>query len=170
MSAEINEKRGRRRRAADTKTQVVDTDSQVIAENQEMAEAVQKGITAPKGRPTVGRRNRQQVEEPEGNVVTRTISAPQEYIQGVREELRKVSWPNREEVFRLTRVVLVVTVLAAVTLGAISFAFTILFQQGLQNPLIFVVFFAVAAGMAFLGYRYYRRTSGDITPNYPTRL
>jgi len=41
----------------------------------------------------------------------------------VRGELLKVAWPNREEVNRLTRIVLAVTALAAVVLGAVSFVF-----------------------------------------------
>lgn len=168
MSAEVNEKRGRRRRTAEAKTQVMDTDSEVIEESKDAAEAVQRGITSGKGRPTIGRRNRQQVVEPEGNVVTRTVSRPQEILGDVREELRKVSWPTREEAVRLSRIVILVTILAASILGTISYGFTLLFQQGLQRPLIFVGFFAIAGVIAFLVYRAYKR--GGSTPNYPTRL
>jgi preprotein translocase subunit SecE len=177
MSAEINEKRSRRRRSAEQKTQIVETETEAVdveADEEGDAEAttgaLQRGYTAPKGRVTVGRRNRQQVEEPEGNIATRSASGLQEYIAGVRDELRKVSWPTREEAIRLMRIVIIVTAIASVVLGLISFAFTLLFQQGLQNPLVFVAFFVVITPIAYLAYRAYTNSSSSDSSNYPTRL
>ena len=45
------------------------------------------------------------------------------YFQDTREELRKVTWPDREEVIRLTLIVLGTTVAFAVFLGALDFLF-----------------------------------------------
>jgi preprotein translocase subunit SecE len=167
MSTEINEKRGRRRRAANPNTEVVETNNEVIEENLEAA----RGITAKKGYATAGRRNRVQVEEPTGNVVTRSASRPMEYFRNVRAELEKVSWPTWPEALRLMLIVLGVTVVASVVLGLISYGFTVLFSQGLQNPIIFVVFALIAVVIAFFGYRYFKNSStGGSQPNYPTRL
>ena len=38
-------------------------------------------------------------------------------------ELRKVSWPSREEALSLTRIVLIVTVILAAVLGVFDFIF-----------------------------------------------
>ena len=38
-------------------------------------------------------------------------------------ELRKVSWPSREEALSLTRIVLIVTVIMAAVLGVFDFIF-----------------------------------------------
>ena len=38
-------------------------------------------------------------------------------------ELRKVSWPSREEAISLTRIVLIVTVIMAALLGVLDFVF-----------------------------------------------
>jgi preprotein translocase subunit SecE len=38
-------------------------------------------------------------------------------------ELRKVSWPSREEAISLTRIVLIVTVIMAAILGVLDFVF-----------------------------------------------
>mgnify|MGYP001439609732 CR=1 FL=1 len=45
------------------------------------------------------------------------------YFQETREELRKVAWPDREEVIRLTLIVLGVTVTFSIFLGALDFVF-----------------------------------------------
>ena len=39
-------------------------------------------------------------------------------------ELRKVSWPSREEALSLTRIVLIVTVILAAVLGVFDFIFS----------------------------------------------
>ncbi|MCU0463859.1 MAG: preprotein translocase subunit SecE [Anaerolineae bacterium] len=101
--------------------------------------------TTGKGRATPGRR---QIEAEE--------SAPKglfgrlgEYFQGVRAELNKVTWPTREQVVVLFRNVLLVTIASAIVLGAIAFAFSQLFAVGLAQPIVFVVFGAVVAGLTF---------------------
>jgi preprotein translocase SecE subunit len=58
-----------------------------------------------------------------GNFITRWFEGFREYVQGVRSELRKVAWPSREDVERLTRIVLTVTAAASIVLGAISTVF-----------------------------------------------
>ena len=47
------------------------------------------------------------------------------YFQETREELRKVTWPNREEAIRLTLIVLAFTVASMLFLGALD----VLFQR-----------------------------------------
>ena len=71
------------------------------------------------------------------------------YFDEVWSELRKVSWPTREQVLSLFRVVLLVTVAAAIILGAISLVFNELFAIGLQNPIIFVLVGVVVAALTF---------------------
>lgn len=105
-----------------------------------------KGVTAGKGRATPGRRQTQQAEIEErrgflGQVV--------DYFQGVGAELDKVAWPSREQVLGLFRVVLLVTVVAAIILGAISLVFNQLFAVGLQNPIVFVLVGVVVAALTF---------------------
>ncbi len=114
----------------------------------------EKGVTAGKGRATPGRRTQQaEAEDQEGNIVTRPIGGVREYIEGVRSELAKVSWPSREDTRRLSVIVLIATIISAIILGIISFAFTELFRAGLASPVIFVVFFAAVAVIGFILYR-----------------
>jgi preprotein translocase subunit SecE len=50
------------------------------------------------------------------------------YLRGTRSELKKVTWPTRQEAQNLTYIVLGVTVAFAVFLGLLDWVFTQLFQ------------------------------------------
>ena len=43
-----------------------------------------------------------------------------EYLKGVREELKKAIWPTREELFRLTQIVLLLIAIVALYCGALD--------------------------------------------------
>lgn len=47
-----------------------------------------------------------------------------EYLVGVKAELKKVTWPNKEEVVRLTLLVFVTSGIVAAYVGALDFSFT----------------------------------------------
>jgi preprotein translocase subunit SecE len=48
------------------------------------------------------------------------IEGVRSYFSDVRTELKKVSWPSREDVTNLTRIVAVVIVLASLVMGLLS--------------------------------------------------
>jgi len=54
------------------------------------------------------------------------LNAITEYFKDTRGELRKVSWPTRQEATNLTLIVLGVTAAMAVFLGAVDFIFATL--------------------------------------------
>lgn len=51
-----------------------------------------------------------------------------DYFKDTRGELRKVSWPTREAATRLTLIVLAVTTVMAIILGALDFIFATLIR------------------------------------------
>lgn len=119
----------------------------------------ERGVTARKGRATPGRRN-QPVVSDSGNRLTRPFIALGNYFEGVRDEINKVSWPTRLEARRLSVIVLVSTLLAALILGVITYGYSELFSIGLGQPLIFLGFFVVVVGLgAFFYIRSNRRNS-----------
>lgn len=141
MTAEqVEEKSKRRRRRASAEEEV----------EEEYDE--ERGLSEAKGRITPGRRNRAAVQE-EGNFITRPLRGILEYFEGVRDELRKVTWPTREELRRLTVIVTIVTIASSLILGAIAFAFTELFVLGFANEIVFVI----AGVVAVLGYFAFQR-------------
>ncbi len=50
------------------------------------------------------------------------------YFKETRAELRKVSWPSREEAINLTIIVMTVTIAMAAFLGTVDFLFSRLFS------------------------------------------
>ncbi len=50
------------------------------------------------------------------------------YFRETRAELRKVTWPTREQATRLTLIVLAVVVFMAALLGVIDYVFAALFR------------------------------------------
>ena len=51
-------------------------------------------------------------------------TTPITFFGEVRDELKKVVWPTRQEVIRLTMVVIVVSLAVGVFLGGLDFIFT----------------------------------------------
>ncbi|NDJ78376.1 MAG: preprotein translocase subunit SecE [Chloroflexi bacterium] len=68
------------------------------------------------------------------------------YLRGVASELQKVTWPSREETTRLTLVVLAVTTVFALALGALDAFFGWWFQRAFHAE--DELFLLVAAGVA----------------------
>ena len=56
------------------------------------------------------------------------MTTPVSFLQEVYAELRKVTWPTRQEVIRLTVAVILISVIVGVFIGALDFIFTSLLQ------------------------------------------
>jgi preprotein translocase subunit SecE len=80
-------------------------------------------VSSKKAAPTPGRRQKERA-----NIVQRATRPVTNYFQETVSELRKVSWPTREESMRLSGVVLGVTAISAISLGLYSF----LLDRGLE--------------------------------------
>jgi len=51
------------------------------------------------------------------------------YLKDVRFEMRKVSWPTKRETFRYTLIVIFVSLIVAIFLGALDFIFITLLDR-----------------------------------------
>lgn len=160
MSAEnaMDDKRGRRRRRKVEEDEAAD-----IEEIDEEEDDDARGLTERKGRATPGRRTTVEVAQT-GNVVTRPLRGALGYLEDVRSELGKVTWPTRAETIRLTTVVLVVSIAAALALGVVvSPIFTALIRIGVESaPILLVIIFVGAIGATI----WYVRSSNRGGPGY----
>ncbi len=52
-----------------------------------------------------------------------------EFLKDVRSELKKVSWPSRQETVKLTGVVILISVILAAFLGLLDFGFVTLLNR-----------------------------------------
>ncbi|MGJ3240010.1 MAG: preprotein translocase subunit SecE [Anaerolineae bacterium] len=76
------------------------------------------------------------------------------YLGEVRTELQKVSWPSRDDVIRLTRIVLLVTIVTSIGLGALSIGMTLFLDRiGFDYPIILVLLFVAIAIGTWWGFR-----------------
>jgi preprotein translocase subunit SecE len=91
---------------------------------------------ARKDRPTPARR---ESGGSRGNIITRGIRAIVDYFMSTRAELQKVSWPTRQESLRLSGIVIAVTIVSSLALGAVDLLYGELFRIGLSSPVIFVI-------------------------------
>jgi len=73
-----------------------------------MGQLDEKGAPARAQRPTPAKRER---------------VGPAQYLREVREEMRKVSWPERDEVVRYSIVVVVTVIVYTALVGGLDFAF-----------------------------------------------
>lgn len=55
-------------------------------------------------------------------------ATPVSFFKEVRDELKKVVWPSKEEVIRLTAVVILISALVGLFLGGADFILTKLFE------------------------------------------
>ena len=51
--------------------------------------------------------------------------SPITYLKQTRDEMAKVVWPTRADVFRLTMIVLFVSVIVGLYIGALDYVFTL---------------------------------------------
>lgn len=148
----VEEKSRRRRRRHDPEAEV-EADEEFNEDGTPV-----RGISERKGRVTPGRRAHTE-DTNKGNFIVRFGRGMREYFKGVSDELSKVVWPSREDAIRLSRIVLAVTIVASLALGAISFLFTELFILGIRDnqPIVFVIFALVVVAGYFVWTRYILR-------------
>lgn len=54
---------------------------------------------------------------------------PITYLRDTISELKQISWPTREQTLKLTLIVIAVSILVAVYIGALDFSFTTLLAK-----------------------------------------
>lgn len=144
-----------------TKLKNQDVTADQIDETDLDDEELGSAVTAPKGRPTLSRRDQEAADEPQGNFIQRLGRNLVGYFKGVRSELGKVAWPSREDLRRLTIIVIIALIISSIVLGTISFGFTELFKVGLDNPLLLIGLMAIAIGAGiYWNRRSQARSSG----------
>ena len=98
-----------------------------MAMNREQKRAMQKsGQVGADGAPAAAPRERRAAAQQR---VQSDRTRPAEFVKEVRAEMRKVSWPNRQEVIRYSMIVLVALVVFTALVFALDLAFGNFFKQ-----------------------------------------
>ena len=74
----------------------------------------------------------------EESFLTRMVEPIAHYFRETRAELRKVSWPSREEAWNLTLIVLAATTAMALILGAADFVFADVVRGVVTSNLLWI--------------------------------
>ncbi|MCL4387494.1 preprotein translocase subunit SecE [Patescibacteria group bacterium] len=61
-------------------------------------------------------------------VLLKMAITPITFLKEVRDELKKVVWPTRDEIIRLTTIVILVSLIVGVFLGGLDYIFTKLME------------------------------------------
>lgn len=143
----------------------------------EAASAALIGGTAPKAVST--RKQRDALKDRERQTQGRVEGLPilgglMRYFRGVAAEVRKVTWPTREEARHLTVIVIAVTIVFAIALGAIDFFYGLWFQMSVGNVLGFLVtgaiFLSIGGGLSwYFVFREPKQSVDAIEPFYRKR-
>ena len=75
----------------------------------------------------------------EQNLLTRVIGPIAGYLRDTRAELRKVTWPTREEAWNLTLIVLGTVIVMSIILGFADFIFGKIMQGLIIGNVVWVV-------------------------------
>ncbi len=58
----------------------------------------------------------------------KSMVSPGNYLREVRSELRKVSWPTKDEVISSTIIVLVLLIILSAFIGSLDYIFTVILK------------------------------------------
>jgi preprotein translocase subunit SecE len=92
--------------------------------------------------------------KPEQNFLTRVTDPVVQYLRDTRAELRKVTWPTREEAWKLTLIVLGTVVVMSLILGFADFIFSQIMQGVVIGDPIWIAV-GVLVIIAGVGVAYY---------------
>ena len=72
----------------------------------------------------------QVAERREGNALVRWARAAIDFLGAVRAEMQKVSWPTRDELYKATKMVVILAIIIGVVLGLVDVLLTSLLVNG----------------------------------------
>ena len=75
---------------------------------------------------------RVQVAQPVGRI-TGWVGSTRQFLVAVREEMRKVTWPTREELIKATRMILILSILLGITIGLMDYVLQLILVDGVAR-------------------------------------
>ena len=67
------------------------------------------------------------------NRLTGWVGRTREFLVGVREEMRKVTWPTRDELIKATRMIVVLSIVLGVVIGLMDWLLQLIFVEGIAR-------------------------------------
>ncbi|MBA3496624.1 MAG: preprotein translocase subunit SecE [Gemmatimonadales bacterium] len=76
--------------------------------------------------------DRVQVAQPT-NRVTGWVDRSRHFLVGVRDELKKVTWPTREELIKATRMIVILSIVLGITIGLMDYLLQLILVEGIAR-------------------------------------
>jgi preprotein translocase SecE subunit len=73
------------------------------------------------------------VQVQHSNKVTGFVHRTATFLVAVREELRKVTWPTRQELIKATRMIIVLSILLGLTIGLMDWLLQLILVEGIAR-------------------------------------
>jgi preprotein translocase subunit SecE len=73
------------------------------------------------------------VQVQHSNKVTGFVHRMVTFLVAVREELRKVTWPTRQELIKATRMIIVLSILLGLTIGLMDWLLQLILVEGIAR-------------------------------------
>jgi preprotein translocase subunit SecE len=70
---------------------------------------------------------------PTGNRVTGWVGQTRGFLVAVREEMRKVTWPTREELVKATRMIIVLALVLGIAIGLLDWVLQLILVEGVAR-------------------------------------
>ena len=67
------------------------------------------------------------------NRVVGWVSRTRDFLVGVREEMRKVTWPTRDELIKATRMIVVLSIVLGIVIGLMDWLLQLIFVEGIAR-------------------------------------
>ncbi len=67
------------------------------------------------------------------NRVVGWMGRSRDFLVAVREEMRKVTWPTRDELIKATRMIVVLSILLGLLIGLMDWLLQLIFVQGIAR-------------------------------------
>jgi preprotein translocase subunit SecE len=61
------------------------------------------------------------------------VSRTRDFLVGVREEMKKVTWPTRDELIKATRMIVVLSIVLGIVIGLMDWLLQLIFVEGIAR-------------------------------------
>ena len=70
---------------------------------------------------------------PRANRLTGWVGRTRQFLVGVREEMKKVTWPTRDELVKATRMIVVLSIVLGITIGLMDYVLQTILVDGVAR-------------------------------------
>ncbi len=67
------------------------------------------------------------------NRLTGWVERTRQFLVGVREEMKKVTWPTREELVKATRMIVILSLVLGITIGLMDYLLQVILVEGVAR-------------------------------------